>query len=195
LLAAGEVAGGIHGANRIDSNALPDTVVFGRRAGARAAVVARKGARGTASRDLWQQWESFFSRIGTAEPAVDPAEATQELQNRMWRSLGIIRNGQELEAGLAYVRQLRRSLDDGVPGRWEDVRPWIELGFLCRVAELCLTAALIRNESRGAHYREDFPRRDDAHWRQTILVRKAGDTLVHEVRPFSGDESSSSRLV
>lgn len=187
LFAAGEVAGGIHGANRIDSNALPDTVVFGRRAGTRAATVARRGSRGTASRDGWERWASFFSRIGTTEPAVDPREATKALQERMGRSLGIIRNGDGIEKGIAYVRDLRRSLRDSAPSRWDDVRPWIELGFLCDVAELCLTAALMRTESRGAHYREDFPHRDDARWKKTIMVRRDGDNLVHEVRPVSSE--------
>jgi fumarate reductase (CoM/CoB) subunit A len=188
LLAAGEVAGGVHGANRLNSNALPETQVFGARAGTAAAKEAEPHARAAAGdRASFDAPAALDVEEGPTDAGADVAELKSrlaDLQDRMWRHLGIIRTGQELEAGLAYVRDARTSLP-GRPDRGTDVRSWYELQFLYETAALCLTAALARTESRGAHFREDHPRVDDDQWQAAILLRRQGDSIESWTRPLS----------
>ena len=162
LFAVGEAAGGVHGANRLDSNALPETQVFGARAGRAAA--RRRGRGNGADLEVPSEWESRFKEALEARgrPAPVPyADLRKELQSVMWNQLGIVRDGEQMEIGL---REL-----DGLEGRLGAARPagvralvnhaTLENSIL--VARCCFTAALGRRESRGAHYRRDFPEQDD----------------------------------
>jgi L-aspartate oxidase len=162
LYAAGEVAcTGVHGANRLASNSLLEGLVFGARAAAAMAgppaAAPLKGNRRMAPR--WRDSTSTASsRILTA----------QEIRDLMWRDAGLFRNADGLASA---VQRLDASYDRGLAtlrtGRpsasfWRDFN-------LASVARLIARAALGRQESRGAHYREDFPTRDDLHW-QVHLV-------------------------
>ncbi len=173
LYAVGEVSGGIHGGNRIDSNALPETQVFGHRAGVHAAGLAR-GKRGPELPDATlREWAA---RVRGLEPAGDTnadfADLRRELQRAAWAGLGIIRNAAGMLGGLeAFARLWKGS--DRIPIRTaQDVEAAFELDSLITTAELCCRAALHREESRGAHYREDFPNQDDARWLRTILLER-----------------------
>jgi fumarate reductase (CoM/CoB) subunit A len=180
LFAAGETAGGIHGANRLNSNAIPDTQVFGARAGARAAQMAL--ARSRRARPMAKP-EGMAREGGLSEDAL--ATRLAELRERMWRSLGIIRERSSMAAGLAYAQALREEIDALGPADASAVRPWHELRFLCDTAELSLTAALFRQESRGAHYREDFPEPDDERWSGSVMIeRGAGGALRASFAPL-----------
>jgi len=188
LFAAGEVAGGVHGANRLNSNALPETQVFGARAGSAAAHEASVVRPSSDDHETASSAHNVPDANGTrVEPtSVEPAELRRrlgELQDRMWRHLGIIRTGHELDAGLAYVREARASLPRR-PDSGPEVRSWHELQFLYETAEMCLTAARARTESRGAHYREDYPTVSDEQWRVAIMVRRQGDEIEHWRHPL-----------
>jgi succinate dehydrogenase/fumarate reductase flavoprotein subunit len=96
----------------------------------------------------------------------------------MWLHLGIVRTETLLTEGLDYVNEKRRELDGLEPGGPKDLEASVELGFLLETARLCLTAALNRTESRGAHFREDHPEQDDANWRKTLVLSGPGDIRI-----------------
>ncbi len=172
LFAAGETAGGVHGGNRLNSNALPETQVFGARAGRRAAEVARSGRRGAAP----------AARASPVRPgglnARELGELHAKLQARMGEALGILRRGADMEEGLAYVRELDERLAYQGAADAAAIRPWFELRFLSRTAELSLLSALFRTESRAAHFREDYPATDDANWAGSVSIVPQGATFA-----------------
>jgi fumarate reductase (CoM/CoB) subunit A len=195
LFAAGEVAGGIQGANRLDSNSLPETQVFGARAGEAAAALARAGhaaadlarawAPAVPPREPVARWQALLAaaEAGGGLPLADLRALHGDLQRRMQLSLGIVRDHASMEAGLAHVRELRARLE-AQPPTAAGLRAWHELQCLCDVGELCLVAALLRTESRGAHYRDDHPAPDDARWRRAIVLRRdAAGTLAPTLLP------------
>ena len=180
LFAAGEVSGGMHGANRLGGNSLSDLLVFGARTGAGAAAHARTvpgephmdpvQVRG-ALRDL----EAPLERRG----GEDPYAVMRDLQAVMQQRVGIFRVEDDLDAALVELGELRR--------RWETVcvdggrayNPgWnlvFELGNLLTVSEAIARSARQRTESRGAHSRLDFPETDDEAWGQRNSVIAKGD--------------------
>jgi fumarate reductase (CoM/CoB) subunit A len=184
MFVVGETAGGVHGANRLDSNAIPETQVFGTRAGATAAADPRAVSVSDFDRSL-QRWLDGHTepRPGTGT-ATEFATLRRELQAVAWRDLGIVREAHRLAGGLgdvarllAFVHQLRAADDAAQLER-------SELLDLLLVAACCLACALKRTESRGAHFRSDYPDRDDEHWSHAQSVRGHS---VHElvVAPLS----------
>jgi fumarate reductase (CoM/CoB) subunit A len=183
LFAVGEVAGGIHGANRINSNALPETQVFGERAGRRAAMRA-----GLPPADLSAEGRHWTARLaGHAAGAMTDAELSdtlKALRSAMWGYLGIVRDAEGLSAGLRHVEALSQEIEArGPAGGWRAQREWCELRSLCDTALLSLTAALCRQESRGAHYRSDFPEPNDDRWLGTIRLQAAQGKAEAEFTP------------
>jgi fumarate reductase (CoM/CoB) subunit A len=156
LFACGEVAGGVHGANRLGGNALADTQVFGRRAG-EAAGMAEERIRKTDPRQIELQRERLLRFLeGTARPS----DVAKELQLAMWNGAGIFRNAGDLQSTLATIQRLA-----GMPLKAASARNLLEC---CTVQNMCLTAslicrsALLRTESRGAHVRTDIRQAHDA---------------------------------
>ncbi|MDP6842737.1 MAG: FAD-dependent oxidoreductase [Rhodospirillales bacterium] len=165
LYAAGEAAGGLHGANRMGGNSLAETVVFGHRAGRAAATYA-------AGRDQGRAQGQTLG--GGAPPApmddarVDGDQLLQDLRAVMWRHAGIRRDAEGLAIGLGRVREI------GAEAAKAGDRP-VELGLAAQTAELIIEAASRRQESRGVHFRADFPEIDDANWLGNLKVaRRAG---------------------
>ncbi|MGD1005271.1 MAG: fumarate reductase (CoM/CoB) subunit TfrA [Methanoregulaceae archaeon] len=156
LFACGEVAGGVHGANRLGGNALADTQVFGKRAG-EAAGRSEKRIKKIDSKQIKIQ-EERFSRFYDGK--VNPPIITKQLQKAMWDGAGIFRNATDLQATLAKVMQLSESNLRAISQR--------NLLECCTVQNMCLTAslicksALLRPESRGAHVRTDVCLSHDA---------------------------------
>ena len=156
LFACGEVAGGVHGANRLGGNALADTQVFGKRAGEFAGK-SKKRAKNVDNDQISQKLAHLDTFIKGSE---NPARVRTQLQQAMWRGAGIFRNATDLHKTLEIVNTL--SLANL---RAESPR---NLAECCIVRNMCLTAslicrsALIRQESRGAHVRGDIPQTHDA---------------------------------
>ena len=191
LYAAGEVAGGMHGANRLGGNSLSDLLVFGARTGAAAAEHAREvesephmdpvQVRG-ALRDL----EAPLER-GSGE---SPYAVLRSLQAMMQRLVGIYRIEEDLDAALIELADLRRRwaevcVDGGRaynPG-WNTV---FELGNLLTVSEAITRSARQRTESRGAHSRLDFPDTDDEGWghRNSVIVKGADGRMTVHTAPL-----------
>ncbi|CAL9518298.1 Succinate dehydrogenase flavoprotein subunit [Streptomyces sp. enrichment culture] len=189
LYAAGEVAGGMHGSNRLGGNSLSDLLVFGRRAGRYAAEYAAglAGARprvddGQVSGAAAEALRPFSAEAQTEEPAGGPPENPytlhQELQQTMNDLVGIIRREAEVKQALEKLAELRgRARRVGVEGHRQFNPGWhlaLDLRNMLLVSECVARAALERTESRGGHTREDFPSMDRKWRRINLLCRLAG---------------------
>ena len=182
LYAAGEAAGGMHGANRLGGNSLSDLLVFGRRAGLAAAQDAKKSSAPNID----------GAQISAAErEALAPFEATgqdnpytihHELQNVMQNLVGIFRTDADLRQALVELQKLKaRAKNMHVEGSRMFNPGWhlsIDLGCMLTVSEACAHAALARTESRGAHSRLDFPKTEDAWGKKNQVIVKKGDAMT-----------------
>jgi L-aspartate oxidase len=156
LFAAGEVAcTRVHGANRLASNSLLEGLVFGARAAAAMCETPRAGT-------LPKVRTIPLGDANTPSAAQEP-RAASDVPELLWSFGGLVRDRPGLEAGLAAVGAISRSLEQSEPDP-TNVAQWRDAA-VALVAELILRAALRREESRGGHRRTDFPTRDDVHWR------------------------------
>ncbi|HYZ10051.1 MAG TPA: fumarate reductase/succinate dehydrogenase flavoprotein subunit [Pseudonocardiaceae bacterium] len=190
LFAAGEVAGGMHGSNRLGGNSLSDLLVFGRRAGSGAASYV--DALGD-SRPAVQESDvdAAERRVlapfgdGAGEAGENPYTVQQELQQTMNDLVGIIRNADEMEQARKKLDELHRRAEQVVVEGHRSFNPgWhlaLDLPNMLVVSECVAKAALERTESRGGHTRDDFPTMD-AGWRRVLLVCTAGTEGVEVAR-------------
>ena len=181
LFAAGECAGGLHGANRLGGNSLSDLLVFGKRAGEHAAAFAKEHDAGVVNTDqvgeIAQRALQPFSREGEGPYAIQ-----QDLQVMMQGLVGIVRQDTEIQRALDGLVQLNdRTNQVSVVGHREYNTGWhtaLDLRNLLTVSEAVARAAIMRQESRGAHFREDYLAKDDAWGKQNIIIRKAPDGVM-----------------
>jgi len=175
LYAAGEVTGGVHGANRLGGNALADTQVFGKRAGESAAKNALKGE--IESNDAFIDAEEKRIKSFFKDGDVYPFEIKKELEEVMWKNVAIIRNEEGLKAALDRIKELKEMLKDmrvtDVVSYNNDLLDALEVTKMLEIAEIVTKSALLREESRGAHYREDYPDTMDE-WKKSIVFNKSG---------------------
>ncbi|MBL02260.1 uncharacterized protein METZ01_LOCUS25445 [marine metagenome] len=184
LFAAGECAGGLHGANRLGGNSLSDLLVFGKRAGEHAAAFAKEHDAGVVNTDqvgeIAQRALQPFSREGEGPYAIQ-----QDLQVMMQGLVGIVRQDTEIQRALDGLVQLNdRTNQVSVVGHREYNTGWhtaLDLRNLLTVSEAVARAAIMRQESRGAHFREDYLAKDDAWGKQNIIIRKAPDGVMQVV--------------
>ena len=175
LFAAGEVSGGLHGANRMGGNALTETLVFGRRAGLAAAQWAGNTVD-IASKSLSAEPTKTAAVDPQQESACDCQALLTKLKNIMWQNGGILRNAAGLLHSLETAKHIYTMASR--PQAAKDVkaiRRQIELRFAARTAMLILEAAIRRTESRGAHFREDYPVQNDQNWQGHQQVRRMPD--------------------
>ena len=176
LFAAGEASGGIHGANRLGGNALADTQVFGKRAGDAAA----ENALSSEFEYNEDQVNSEDQRIQDIfkEGNIYPHQIKKELMEIMWANVAIIRNEDNLKFALNKIEELKiKSQDMKVPkgsGYNKNLLDALEIANMLTVASLVTQSALIRRESRGSHYREDYPKKD-RRWDRSIVLNKNKD--------------------
>jgi succinate dehydrogenase / fumarate reductase flavoprotein subunit len=175
LYAAGEAAGGMHGSNRLGGNSLGDLLVFGRRAGLAAAEYA-KGLESSPRVDKSEvdHWVGKALEPFERDGGENPYTIQMELQDTMQDNVGIIRVEHEMVAALAKIEELKeRSKKVRVEGHVQYNPGWnlaTDLPSLLTVAEAATRHALLRQESRGGHTRDDFPKPDKEHW-ATVNVR------------------------
>ena len=198
LYAAGEVAGGMHGSNRLGGNSLSDLLVFGRRAGLHAAehAASLKDSRPSVSDEQIDQAASEALRpfsaadVPEGESAENPYTLHQLLQQSMNDLVGIIRREDEMEQALERLGELRqRAVKAGVEGHRQFNPGWhlaIDLRNMLLVSECVARAALTRTESRGGHTRDDYPAMD-REWRRSNLVC----TLADEEQTSSEEKSAA----
>jgi succinate dehydrogenase / fumarate reductase flavoprotein subunit len=193
LYAAGECACvSVHGANRLGTNSLVDLIVFGRRAGLRAAEYAKGADFAPMPANPAREAEAELNRIRTANGKTKPQTLRKKMQSTMQDLVGVFRNGPDMEKALGIIRELRHtfktdlSIDDrGHKFNTDLLEAW-ELGSLLDLAEVTAFSALNRTESRGGHAREDYEKRDDANWlKHTMVHRQADDSLSVEYKPVT----------
>ncbi|MGH7230944.1 MAG: FAD-binding protein [Nitrospiraceae bacterium] len=187
LYAAGECACvSVHGANRLGGNSLLETVVFGRRAGLRASEYIRHVAPRALSDAALRVEESRIKKLMTNTGAERAWQVRDELGKTLSQNLGIFRTQKSMTQAMETIRQLKARAEHIVlqdRGRIfnSDLIQALELDSLLDIAEPIVAGALARMESRGAHYRSDFPTRDDANWLKHSLAYRTpdGPSLKH----------------
>ncbi len=181
LYAAGECACvSIHGANRLGGNSLMETIVFGRRAGLRASEYVRSVPPPTGDAGLLQREEARIARLMKNDGPERAWQVREALGQILALHLGLVRQRDKMAAALASVKALkaraaRVRLEDRGKVFNTDLITALELGSLVDLAETVVLGALAREESRGAHYRSDFPKRDDLNWLRHTLCRDTPD--------------------
>ena len=174
LFSSGEVASGLHGANRLGGNSLADILVFGRRSGEGSSSYAKKASFGkldepTIMSEI-QRVKSFLGKSGT-----NPYDVASKLEENMSEGVGIIRNEESLKKVLDAILELRQSAKQmKVPGTLKynkGLLQALELPFMLTAAEAIVRGAIERKESRGAHARSDYPKKNPA-LRKNIIYSK-----------------------
>ncbi|HKS88757.1 MAG TPA: FAD-binding protein, partial [Stellaceae bacterium] len=180
LFAAGEAVGGANGANRLSGNAIPEALVFGERAGRIAAAYATGRPQGWHRGAGAAAIERIQSLADGQRGADAPGALLDELRQLMWRDVGPLRDGSRLARAVHRIAELRALLPELeiAPGRAFNptLADWFELRASLTAAAAVAQAALAREESRGAHQREDFPDADP-HWARRQYVRLLPDGL------------------
>jgi succinate dehydrogenase / fumarate reductase, flavoprotein subunit len=190
LFACGECAAGLHGANRLGGNSLSDLLVFGQRAGQYAADFAKSNGDvklDDAEIDAGARLALAPFERGAGE---GPYQVQESLQQTMQSLVGIVRSNDEMQQALTELEALRqRAANVGVPGNREYNPGWhtaLDLRHLLIVSEAITRSALDRKESRGGHFRDDFPDKDPAFGTFNNVVRRGADgsmSLTHEPIP------------
>jgi succinate dehydrogenase / fumarate reductase flavoprotein subunit len=180
LFAAGECAAGINGANRLGGNSLSDLIVFGKRAGEYAAAQAKTQAApkldDAAIQAAMTKSLEPFDRGSTSE---NPYKVQSDLQDTMQDLVGIVRLETEMQEALTRLTELNRRADaSGVDGQREYHSGWhtcLDLRNLLAVSEAITRSAIERKESRGGHFRDDFPDKDPAFGAFNVAVARNAD--------------------
>ena len=184
LFAAGEAAAGLHGANRLGGNSLSDLIVFGKRAGEFAAKFANEHGAGKINdaqieETVRQALEPFERGAKSGGSAEGPYQVQHDLQEMMQSLVGIVRREEEMARALRELGKLQERVGHvAVFGHREYNPGWntsLDLKNLLTVAEAITRSAIERKESRGAHFRDDFPGKDAAAGKFNVIVYKGSD--------------------
>lgn len=184
LFAAGECACvSVHGANRLGGNSLMEAMIFGQRAGLKAVEYAKKQNIGKIPKKVSKEEEklnSFFKNDGEK-----PSTIINELLKIMWNDVGIFRDKNHMESALSGIRTLKKRyksiyVEDDSRVFNTDLTDAIELGFMLELSEIITLGALKREESRGSHFRTDFPIRDDINFLKHTMAYKKGNDIRFE---------------
>ena len=189
LYAAGEAVGGANGANRLSGNAITEAFVFGERAGSFAAEAAKH---------MRAHWETKLTagalerlralRNRRSKSRVASVSLQVELQELMWEKAGPFRIGAKLAAALGRIQQMQRDDLPNITVTDEtlynlDLLDWFELRAMLTTAEAVVGSALARNESRGAHQREDFPDSNESLLKNQVMEMNNGKLVSHWIAP------------
>jgi succinate dehydrogenase / fumarate reductase, flavoprotein subunit len=184
LYAAGECACvSVHGANRLGTNSLLDIVVFGRRGGLHMGKFAAEEDLPDLPRDSDGDVAAMLARLQGSSGGETVAAIRAELQQQMMDLAGVVRDDEGLRTLQSRLKELRGRYGEVViqdKGRIfnTDLMEAVELGFLLDISDTLVAAAVARDESRGGHYREDHPLRDDDHWLRHSLANREGDGSI-----------------
>src|SRR5687768_1634805 len=187
LFAAGECASGINGANRLGGNSLSDLLVFGKRAGEHAAVFAKQhGVTKIDEGQVEAATTRALERFERGPAAENPYKIQQDLQVMMQDLVGIVRDEREMRQALIGLEELRtRAARAGVTGHREYNSGWHtaqDLGSLLTVSEAIARSAIERKESRGGHFRQDYPEKDPACATFNIAVKRGPNGAMEVFR-------------
>jgi len=176
LFAAGECGSGLHGANRLGGNSLSDLLVFGKRAGEHAAEFAKKNADGILDEEQIKKAAGWALAPFEREKGDNPFDVHHALQDMMQQLVGIVRTEAEMERAVEYLKLMQtRAEHVRVTGNREYNAGWhtaMDLRNLLTVSEAVARAALERKESRGAHFRDDYPAKDEKIGKFNLVIHK-----------------------
>ena len=204
IFAAGEAAGGVHGANRLSQNSLADILVSGARAGSYAALYASGVEQAKLDplevKKEIEKVEKILNRA--SQKGARPCRIKKKIQKIMWENVGLFRDEKGLEKALEEIRRIKDedlsqlSLTTRTKRYNHEFIEALEVCNLLTVCEAIILPCLFRKESRGAHYRSDYPEVDNENWLTHISVRLKGEKMelttypvdLSEVKPEEGNE-------
>ncbi len=185
LFAAGEDSSGVHGANRLGGNGVAESTVFGARVGEVVAGWVKDRKHGEVQGTQVTEATEAANRFLNRQSAIDnqqcdsPWPLRDELGKVMWERVGIVRHGEKLKQALMEIAELKQKLQKvSVIGPRTFNLTWqqaLDLRNMLAASELIARSALMREDSRGAHYREDFPETDHANWLKNIYTARDGN--------------------
>ncbi|GAB5046529.1 succinate dehydrogenase flavoprotein subunit [Thermodesulfovibrio sp. TK110] len=189
LYAAGECACvSVHGANRLGCNSLLDTVVFGRRAGKAASEILKSNIKGKVKKERIQIVLDCINMLKNSRGRETVASVRKDLQSAMMDKCSVFRTEEGLKAVLEEIHNLKErykeiSIADKSQIFNTEILEAIELGHMLTLSEVIAWSALQRTESRGAHCREDYPKRDDENWLKHTFAYKADKGITFRYKP------------
>ena len=186
FFAAGEITGGIHGGRRLGGNALTDCIVFGARAGKSAAKFAMSTQMPEEFPEEVKSKKHLLSEIldRTPEEQAEPNRLKDDIKSLMFEHVGILREADGLEKALSSLQKVKDELLSRVFARNpRELREAVEVINMITVSEMVTRAALYREESRGDHYRFDFPEKDDENWLKHITVTQKDGEMILGTQP------------
>ena len=173
LFGAGEVCGGVHGANRLGGNALADTQVFGKIAGESASEAAKNTELKTNEDQVNQEASRIESII--KKGTIKPLEFKNNIKNLMWEKVAIVRDEKTLNEALGQLQEMQKDLENlDVSDKKQYNDELVNALEVINMVEICILtvkSAILRRESRGAHFRSDFPESKDE-WKKSIIFNK-----------------------
>lgn len=187
LFAAGEVCSGVHGANRLGGNALAEVFAFGAIAGENAAKRALAVKRPEfPEKGLLDEEKKIMALY--ARGNKETKNLRLPLKEVMWEHVGIIRNEKRIERALDKINELISFIPELYVNDRAGLVKRLELENMLLVSEMACRAALLRKESRGAHYRDEYPEEDNDNWLKNIVIRKDGCDMKLEVMPIEASK-------
>ena len=173
LFGAGEVCGGVHGANRLGGNALADTQVFGKIAGESASQAAKQNELKTNENQVKEESKRIEGLI--KEGSIKPQEFKENIKNLMWENVAIVREEKTLNKALKELQEMQNELDKlDVSDKKQYNNELVTALEVINMVEICILvvkSAILRRESRGAHFRSDYPETLDE-WKKSIIFNK-----------------------
>jgi succinate dehydrogenase flavoprotein subunit len=199
LYAAGEVASGLHGGNRLGGNSLSDILVFGRRAGLAAADYAKNTPSAAVSEgDVKDEIERILVPFKVKNGA-NPFALKEKIASVMWKYVGIVRSEAELKKGLEEILTIKTEAQNteakgarAYNQSWHDALQVWNMALQC---EAIIRSGIERRESRAAHTRSDYPKKDDEHWLVNIITREKNGQMTHDLIPVPKLPSELQSLV
>lgn len=185
LFACGEAIGGVHGANRIGGNAGTETLVFGNIAGSNAAAYAKSAAfpsEATMEAAVSAKLEILQTRLSGLSGNKPVDQFCSDIMDTMSKNVGIFRNEQNLLTARADIAQLKAQLGDIEIQTENDALKLFQCENMLLLAHMQIEASLIRKESRGVFFREDYPDQNDAEWKKNIVVCNRSGKPTFEIR-------------
>lgn len=187
LFAAGEDAAGVHGANRLGGNGVAESTVYGARVGDFVANWVKQIQHDEPGSEQIRTAQNTANQFLQNKDGENPFALREELGKLMWEKVGIVRDGKKLNEAISEITALNQRAEKlNTPGGrlfnlgWQQA---LDLRNLLTASELFARSALLREDSRGAHYREDFPKIDNANWLKNIFLSCDGSSVKNWTEP------------
>ena len=188
LFAAGEVSGGVHGGNRLSGNAFTEILVFGHRAGLKAAAFAESMKHTQIDKTQVEELKERVMKPFGSKGTVSSIDLRKKLQNLAWSKVGVIREEKVLEQALIDLKEIQEQIPEiGLVNKSPIYnREWmraLELESMATTLEFIIRASLERKESRAALYKRDYPRTDNNKWLKIVAIEKRDGSMITEHEP------------